>query len=571
MPRGRPRKNHEAPAKTTKAAKTKKLPRREVGPKLAGQSSVDQRVKSICNILRRGGCTSALQYIPELTWILFLRILDEREEQEALEAKAVGQRHAFSMDAPYRWQDWASPEGKKRKELTEAKSGSLFAFVNEKLLPYLKALKDHPRATPRQRVISEVMNGVEKVRVDTERNFLDVLDKVHELKQEGMDAAHVFALSQVYEGLLLKMGEKNNDGGQFFTPRQVIKAVVQAVDPKPGESIYDPCCGTGGFLAETYEHMLATLGNKATGKHLDKLKQATFFGREKDGQAFPIALANLILHGIDQPNIWWGNTLTGRVDYDGLFKEAPGFFDVVLTNPPFGGKEGKEAQTNFAYKTSSTQVLFLQHVLAAMKDKSRCGIVLDEGVLFRTNEDAFVKTKQKLLNECDLWCIVSLPGGVFTQAGAGVKTNLLFFTKGKPTRKIWYYDLSDIKVRKKSPLTVDHFAGFFELLPKRADSERSWSIDLDARKRKAQEEAAKLTDPAKKKDRLNAAYDLKAVNPNRKAEVDERTPLELMSLIEAKGREIDQALSELRALTGPGPRRYREPDADVNLAAEPNS
>ena len=495
---------------------------------LAGQSSVDQRVKAICDILRRGGCTSALQYIPELTWILFLRILDEREAREAMEAKAVGQRYAFSMDAPYRWQDWAAPEGAKRTELAESKSGSVFAFVNDKLLPYLKALKDHPRATARQRVISQVMNSVEKVRVDTERNFLDVLDKVHELKQEGMDSAHVFALSQVYEGLLLKMGEKNNDGGQFFTPRQVIRAVVKAIDPKPGETIYDPGCGTGGFLAEAYEHVLGSLGAKATAKQLDQLKQATFFGREKEGLIFPIALANLVLHGIDQPNLWWGNTLTGRVDHDGLFRDAPGFFDVVLTNPPFGGKEGKEAQTHFAYKTSSTQVLFLQHVLDAMQDGSRCGIVLDEGVLFRTTEEAFVKTKQKLLNECDLWCIVSLPGGVFTQAGAGVKTNLLFFTKGQPTRKIWYYDLSDLKVRKKSPLTLDHFEDFFKLLPERGESERSWTVDMDARKKKARDEAAKLTKESKRKDRLNAVYDLKAVNPNRKAEVDTRTPAELI-------------------------------------------
>ncbi len=539
MPRGRPRKNPDAPAM---AAKTK-------APKLAGQSSVDQRIKTICDILRRGGCTSALQYIPELTWILFLRILDEREEQEAQEARAVGQKYNHSMDAPYRWQDWAAPNGKKRVELTEAKSGSLFAFINEKLLPYLKALKKHPRATPRQRVISEVMNSVEKVRVDTERNFLDVLDKVHELKQEGMDHAHVFALSQVYEGLLLKMGEKNNDGGQFFTPRQVIKAVVKAVDPKPDETIYDPGCGTGGFLAEAYEHVFNTLGDRATAKQLDKLKHATFFGREKEGLIFPIALANLILHGIDLPNLWWGNTLTGRVDYDGLFQEAPGTFDVVLSNPPFGGKEGKEAQTHFAYKTSSTQVLFIQHILDRMAKGGRCGIVLDEGVLFRTNKEAFVKTKQKLLNECDLWCIVSLPGGVFTQAGAGVKTNLLFFTKGQPTRKIWYYDLSDIKVRKKNPLTLEHFEAFFRLLPDRAESDRSWTIDLDARKKKAHEEAAKLTDETKKKDRLNAVYDLKAVNPNRKAAVDTRSPAELMDLIAEKGREIEAALMELRALS----------------------
>jgi type I restriction enzyme M protein len=303
------------------------------------------------------------------------------------------------------------------------------------LLPYLKGLKNRPDASPRQKVISEVISGVERVRIDTERNFLDVLDKVHEITSESVDPTHVFTLSQVYEGLLLKLGEKNNDGGQFFTPRQVIKAMVRAIDPKVGETVYDPGCGTGGFLAQSFEYMREQLGQDATADQLETLKQRTFWGREKENLIYPIALANLVLHGIDKPNLWHGNTLTGREDYGGLFEEAPALFDVILTNPPFGGKEGKEAQTNFDYKTSATQVLFLQHVIRSLRPGGRCGIVLDEGLLFRTNEDAFVKTKRKLLDDCDVWCIVSLPAGVFTAAGAGVKTNLLFFTKGQLRRQ----------------------------------------------------------------------------------------------------------------------------------------
>ena len=138
-------------------------------------------------------------------------------------------------------------------------------------------------------------------------------------------------------------------------------------------------------------------------------------------------MANLVLHGIDDPSLWHGNTLTGQEIYGGLFDNAPPAFDVILTNPPFGGKEGKEVQTNFDYKTGVTQVLFLQHVIRRLREGGRCGIVLDEGSLFRTNEDAFIKTKRKLLDDCDLWCVVSLPGGVFSAAGSGVKTNLLFF------------------------------------------------------------------------------------------------------------------------------------------------
>jgi len=541
---------------------------------LQDRNGVNRAVKSICDIMRRGNCAGALQYVPELTWILFLRILDEREEREQHEAEALGVSFRTSLEHPYRWQDWAAPDGAKRRELQEGALGSFFGFVNTELLRYLKGLKNKPDASPRQKVISEVMTGVERVRIDTERNFLDVLDKVNEITAETVDPTHVFTLSQVYEGLLLKMGEKGNDGGQFFTPRQVIKAIVQVIAPAVGETVYDPGCGTGGFLAQSYEFMHDHLGDQATAEQLETLKQRTFWGREKENLIYPIALANLVLHGIDKPNLWHGNTLTGMEIYGGLFAGAPTQFDVILTNPPFGGKEAKDAQTNFDYKTSATQALFLQHVIRSLKDGGRCGIVLDEGLLFRTNEDAFVKTKQKLLNDCNLWCIVSLPEGLFVGAGASVKTDLLFFEKGRPTRSIWFYDMTDIKVRKKTPLTLKHFEDFFRLLPDRADSELSWTVDMDERKRLAAEESRPFKEEAQKKAReaaeckdkeqtkaLNkeskaaaakakeiedAVYDLKAVNPNKKPVVDTRTPEELLDLIEAKGREIAEALAVLR-------------------------
>ena len=295
------------------------------------------------------------------------------------------------------------------------------------------------------------MEAVEEVRVDTERNFLDVLDIVHEIRNDAIDPTHVFLLSQAYEQLLLKMGEKNNDGGQFFTPREVIRIMVETIAPRLGETIYDPACGTGGFLVQSYEYMQERLDKGATGNHLEQLSVATFFGREKENLIYPIALANMMLHGIDQPNIWHGNTLTMNETYAGLFQDAPELFDVILMNPPFGGREGADAKTRYTYKTSATQVLFLQEVIDSLKPAGRAGIVVDEGLLFRTNEKAFVQTKRKLLDECDLWCIVSLPPGVFTQAGAGVKTNLLFFTRGRPTESVWYYDISDVKVTKGKP------------------------------------------------------------------------------------------------------------------------
>lgn len=496
------------------------------GKRLNSPGSVNSAVKSICDVMRRSNCAGALQYVPELTWLLFLRILDEKETQEAESSEAVAAEFTPALEAPYRWRDWAAPEGKKRQELQNGALGAFFGFVNGELLPYLRSLRERPNATARQKVISEILTGVERVRIDTERNFLDVLDKVHEITNEAVDPTHVFPLSQVYEGLLLKMGEKGNDGGQFFTPREVIRAMVRTVDPKAGQTVYDPCCGTGGFLVQSFLHMKEKLGSGTTAEGLDILTCRTFYGREKENLIYPIALANMILHGIDEPRLWHGNSLTGNEIYGGLYQDAPALFDVVLTNPPFGGKEGKEAQTRFAYKTGATQVLFLQHVIDSLKPGGRCGIVLDEGVLFRTNETAFVQTKRKLLDDCDLWCLISLPGGAFVNAGAGVKTNLLFFTRGKPTERIWYFDLSDIKMGKKSPLTLAHFEEFFKLLPSRADSERSWTVtreEIEAR-----------------------GYDIKAVNPNRKVVVDERTPEQILDEIEAGGREVAATLAALR-------------------------
>jgi type I restriction enzyme M protein len=498
------------------------------GRKFTTQQSLDGYVKGICDIMRRSNCAGALQYVPELTWLLFLRIFDEQEIREAEYAEAVGAEFTPSIQPPYRWQDWAAPGGTKRIELGMSALGAFFAFVNGELIPHLRGLRDRPNASARQKIISEIMSGVEHVRIDSEHNMLDVLDRVHEINAENVDQTHIFTLSQVYEGLLLKMGEKGNDGGQFFTPREIIRTMVRTVDPQPGQAVYDPACGTGGFLAQSYLYMRDRLGEDGTGEQVEALKQRTFYGREKENLIYPIALANLVLHGVDQPNVWHGNTLTGMEIYGGLFQDAPALFDVVLTNPPFGGKEGKEAQTRFAYKTGATQVLFLQHVIDSLKPGGRCGIVLDEGVLFRTNETAFVQTKRKLLDDCDLWCIVSLPGGVFTAAGAGVKTNLLFFTRGGPTERVWYYDLSDIKVGKKTPLTTANFEDFFRCLPRREDGERSWTVT------RAEIEAKN--------------FDLKAVNPNAKNDEDTRTPEELLDLIEAKGREVAEALTVLRGL-----------------------
>lgn len=291
-------------------------------------------VKGICDVMRRSNCASALQYVPELTWILFLRLLDAQEARDQEEAGVLGVPFSQALRTPYRWQDWAAPysekpehpktsDGKpfgwKRQELFAAGDGKLFDFINRELLPALHGLDVDPRsglpnpaASPKQRIIGRIMTAVERVRVDSEANFRDILDRVHEISVENIDDTHFFTLSQVYEDLLLKMGEKNSDGGQFFTPREIIRAMVHTVDPQLGQTIYDPCCGTGGFLAVAYEHISRKLGRAPVSTQLETLKHDTFFGREKENLVIPIALANLVLHGIDQPNLWHGNSLTRR-------------------------------------------------------------------------------------------------------------------------------------------------------------------------------------------------------------------------------------------------------------------
>lgn len=616
---------------------------------IASVQSLSAFVKGVCDIMRRSNCASALQYVPELTWILFLRILDAQETRAAEEAQVLGADFSPALRSPWRWQDWAAPwsdrpehprtpegrpQGWKRQELFAAGDGRLFDFIDHELLPQLHALDvdarsglPNPAATPKQRIVGRIMTAVERVRVDDEANLRDILDRVHEISIEAIDDTHFFTLSQAYEDLLLKMGEKNSDGGQFFTPREVIRAMVHTVDPALGQTVYDPCCGTGGFLAVAYEHMARKLGSAPASTDIERLKQETFFGREKENLVFPIALANLVLHGIDQPNLWHGNSLTGRATYAALFERAPAQFDVILTNPPFGGKEGKDAQKNFAFETSATQVLFLQRILDELAPGGTCAIVLDEGLLFRTNESAFVETKRKLTDECELWAVVSLPGGVFSTAGAGVKTNLLFFTRGAKTERIWYYDLSWLKVGKKTPLTLAHFGfaadggvladaalppalvadwradeakagqpfpSYARMRAVRGESRHSWTVDFAARRARARAEMQPLQDKAAslrakivelKQDLRGlrklggrraelaaveeaigelektarehearaaaidaAVFDLKAVNPNAVAEIDRRSPAEIIAGIAEQGRIVQQALARLEGL-----------------------
>ena len=319
--------------------------------------------------MRRDKAKGARLYVPELTWMLFLQALDLNERDEEARLRALGRKEDFtrSLELPYRWRDWAMRPGAdvgigwKRHELTDKSPlGSFLSFVNDELFSYLQRVGTKPGATDRQRVISEIFRNKDRTVIASETNLLDAIDRVQDLADSAVEDTQFFTISQAFEGLLPALGEKKNDGGQFFTPREIIRVIVAAVRPELDRTVYDPCCGTGGFLIEAFRYLLT---HNPTATQIDELKSNRLWGREDADEAIPICLANMVLHEIDLPRIWHGNTLTGSVTYGELYDGAPTQFDDVLTNPPFGSKEGKGAQAQFAYKSSKAQILFLQHIV----------------------------------------------------------------------------------------------------------------------------------------------------------------------------------------------------------------
>lgn len=346
------------------------------GKTINTQAAMDKAVKRICDILRRDKAKGARLYVAELTWMFFLRYLDIIEQQEEMKASALGNQFVPTLQYPYRWHDWAAPfdrntqydttitnklQGWKRREILENGELSFIGYINDTLFPYYSKLKDNVGASNIQKVVSEIFINQGQTVLKSDANLLDVLDEIHYLTKAEIDTKHMFPISQAFEGMLPNLGEKKNDGGQFFTPREVVRLIVEVVNPQLGGKVYDPCCGTGGFLIEAYKHMIK---QNPTATQIEELKTNTFWGREDADEAIPILLANMVLHDIDLPRIWHGNTLTGAVTFGDLFEGAPAQFKYILTNPPFGSKEGKAAQSSFAYKSGKAQILFLQHIIS---------------------------------------------------------------------------------------------------------------------------------------------------------------------------------------------------------------
>ena len=496
-----------------------------------------RRIWDVCDIMRQSDYAGPRDYIADIAWLLFLRLLDAREMREERRYEALRQRYSPTLKAPHRWRDWGHPDGRMRRAFADG-SVSPVDWVNEDLLLKLKGIGARRGASPSQRLISVIVDPVSTIGIRHDKQLLDILDLLDDVAEFDQDTGEQFALSHAFEELLLKMGESKSDRGQFFTPRTIVRALVEAVKPVVGETVYDPCCGTGGFLAQAFEYMKDTFPITATAADLNQLGSNSLFGREYARQVHQICVGNLALHGIDQPRIWHGDTLRNDEIDRTLFGDAPDQFDVVLTNPPFSAVFDPSLGSVYDYESKDTQLLFLQEVMNRLKPEGRAGMVVDEGLLYK-NTESHIGVRRRLLDDFDIQAIVSLATGSFWGAGTGVRTNLLIFEQGRPTEKIWYYDISPPPgahgasetsglwaFTKQYPLRPQHFEEFLHLLPTRGESLRSWTVD--------------------RADIPTDTLDLKQPNPHPPVIEISKTPEELLAEIEVHGRELEAALAELR-------------------------
>lgn len=479
----------------------------------------EQAFRNIDDVLRREG-GGVLKYTEQTSWLLFLKYLDGLEQDRAMEAELDGRKYAFILDTPYRWASWAAPkdaDGKPdhNKQLT---GPDLCKFVNESLFPYLKGFKQ--RATGPNTIeykIGEIFSET-KNEINSGYNLRDIIDTIDELRFRTQSEKH--ELSYLYEEKIGNMGNAGRDGGSYYTPRPLIRAIIQVVKPRIGEKVYDGAIGSAGFLCEAYDFMKAK-PHLTTGE-AKALQEKTFFGKEKDKLAYVIATMNMILHGIDAPNIIHTNTLSENL---GDIQEKDRM-NVILANPPFGGKERKEVQQNFPIRTSETAFLFLQHFIKMLKAGGRAGVVIKNTFLSNT-DNATVSLRKMLLESCNLHTVLDCPGGTFQ--GAGVKTVVLFFEKGAPTRKVWYYQLDPGRnLGKTNPLNDADLAEFIELQKTFADSPKSWSVD-----------AAAID---------QTTYDLSVKNPDGGEVITHLSPQAILNEITALDAETAEVLANIRGL-----------------------
>lgn len=488
-------------------------------------SSFEQAFRAIDDCLRKeAGCGTELDYTEQTSWLLFLKYLDGLEDDRAAVAALEGRSYSPILEEPYRWSRWAAPKNASGQlDHHAALTGDdLRDFVNAKLFPYLERFKQSASGPNTiEYKIGEIF-GELRNKISSGYNLREIIDGLDGLRLRSQAEKH--ELSMLYEEKIKRMGNAGRNGGEYYTPRPLIRAIVQVVKPLIGETVYDPAVGSAGFLCEAFEFMRkgGSTGAQLSTADLDTLQTRTFTGKEKKSLAYVIAIMNMILHGIEAPKIIRANTLTENLS-DVQERDR---FDVILANPPFGGSERKEVQQNFEIRTGETAFLFLQHFIRLLRAGGRAGVVIKNTFLSNT-DNASVALRQKLLTDCNLHTVLDCPGGTFQ--GAGVKTVVLFFEKGAPTRKVWFYQLDPGRnLGKTNPLNDRDLAEFVELQKSFADSPKSWSVAVDS------------IDPA--------SWDLSVKNPHGGEAVALRSPQEIMAEIAALDVESAEVLGRIRGL-----------------------
>lgn len=481
----------------------------------------EQTFKNIDDILHKdAGCGSELDYVEQTSWVLFLKYLDDLEKDKETAAELTGKAYKHIIAPEYQWSTWAAPKDANGKldHHTALTGDDLSDFVNIKLFPYLKKFKaDAESADTIEYKIGEIFSEL-KNKIQSGYNLREVINRIDELRFRTHAEKH--EMSHLYEDKIKNMGNAGRNGGEYYTPRPLIKTIIKVVAPVIGNTIYDAAAGSAGFLCEAFDYLRNSM--KLSTSDVVTLQKKTFFGKEKKSLAYIIGTMNMILHGVEAPNIIHTNTLAENIS-DIQEKDR---YDIILANPPFGGKERAEVQQNFPIKSSETAYLFLQHFIKILKAGGKAGVVIKNTFLSNT-DSASVALRKYLLESCNLHTVLDLPGGTFT--GAGVKTVVLFFDKGAPTKKVWFYQLNlDRNLGKTNPLNEKDLADFVELQKTKADSENSWSINV--------------------KDIDQSTFDLSAKNPNKKEEAALRQPKEILEEMKALDEESADILNSILKL-----------------------
>jgi type I restriction enzyme M protein len=477
--------------------------------------------KNIDDILHKdAGCSSELDYVEQSSWVLFLKYIDDLESARKVGAELSNKKYSPIISGKFRWSEWAVPKTKDGKvdHNTALTGDDLKAFVNNELFPYLAKFKSNAISPDTlEYKIGEIFGEISN-KLQSGYNLREVLELVDQLKFQT--SAEIHEMSHLYEDKIKNMGNAGRNGGEYYTPRPLIKAIIKVVNPKIGQTIYDGAAGSAGFLCESFAYL--TESKQLTTKEVEILQKNTFYGKEKKSLAYIIGTMNMILHGIDAPNLIHTNTLGENI----ADIQEKNRYDIVLANPPFGGKERAEVQQNFPIKTGETAYLFLQHFMKILRTGGSAGVVIKNTFLSNT-DNASVALRRELLENFNLHTILDCPQGTFQ--GAGVKTVVLFFKKGEPTKKIWYYQLKPGRnMGKTNPLNDRDLEEFIELQKKFKDSELSWSIDLSSIKQET--------------------WDLSVKNPNVNDEVIHKSPEELIKELEEIDAENNKILNRIKSL-----------------------